>query len=195
MSTKYKFLDPEGIYFVSFATVHWIDIFTRLEYKEIFCDSIRYCQLNKGLIIHAWCLMSNHVHLIFSAKEKGTQSDILRDLKKFTAKKIVEAIKNNTSESRKEWILEKLYFAGSQNSNNKYVQLWQQDNHPIEIFSPKVISQKIEYVHNNPIVAGIVSEAHHYLYSSARDYNGIKGLIDVEILDIPSSLVGYVLST
>ena len=195
MSTKYKFLDPEGIYFVSFATVQWIDIFTRLEYKEIFCDIIRYCQLNKGLIIHAWCLMSNHVHLIFSAKEKGTHSDILRDLKKFTAKKIVEAIKNNPSESQKKWILEKLYFAGSQNSNNKYVQLWQQDNHPIEIFSPKVISQKIEYVHNNPIVAGIVSEAHHYLYSSACDYIGIKGLIEVEILDIPSGFVGYVLST
>jgi putative transposase len=139
--------------------------------------------------------MSNHIHLIFSAKEKGTQSDILRDLKKFTAKKLVESIQKNPAESRKEWILEKLYFAGSQNSNNKYVQLWQQDNHPIEIFSPKVISQKIEYVHNNPIVTSIVSEAHHYLYSSARDYNGIKGLIDVEILDIPSSLVGYVLST
>lgn len=107
----------------------------------------------------------------------------------------METIKTNPSESRKEWILEKLYFAGSQNSNNKYVQFWQQDNHPIEIFSPKVISQKIEYVHNNPIVAGIVSESHHYKYSSACDYIGIKGLIYVEILDIPSSLVGYVLST
>ena len=70
MSTKYKFLDPEGIYFVSFATVDWVDVFTRQEYKDIFIDSLKYCQKNKGMIIHAWCLMTNHVHLIFSSNEK-----------------------------------------------------------------------------------------------------------------------------
>ena len=81
MSSKYKFLDPEGIYFVSLATVGWVDVFTRIEYKEIFVDSLRYCIDKKGLILHAWCLMTNHVRLIFSSKDSGMHFATLRDLK------------------------------------------------------------------------------------------------------------------
>ncbi len=80
MSTKYNFLDPEGIYFVSLATVGWVDVFIRIEYKEIFVDSLRYCIDKKGLILHACCLMTNHVHLIFSSQELGEHSAILRDI-------------------------------------------------------------------------------------------------------------------
>ena len=84
--------------------------------------------------------------------------------------------------------------AGQKQGNNKDFQFWQQDNHPIELFSPLVTFQKIDYVHNNPVVAGIVSEAEHYLHSSARDYLGIKGVLDVELLERPMSLEGYVFS-
>ncbi|MBK7466659.1 MAG: transposase [Saprospiraceae bacterium] len=80
MSTKYKFLDAEGIYFVSFTTVGRVDVFTRIAYKEIFVDSLRYC-INKKDFLYAWCLMTNHVHLIFSNKESGKHSAILRDIK------------------------------------------------------------------------------------------------------------------
>lgn len=85
MSTKYKFIDNNGIYFVSFATVSWVDVFTGPSYIEIFSKSIRYCQQNKGLNLHAWCLMSNHVHLVFSRSGPDSHSDILRDFKKFTS--------------------------------------------------------------------------------------------------------------
>ena len=194
MSTKYKFIDKDGIYFVSFATVSWVDVFTRPVYNEVFIDSVRYCQLNKGLCLHAWCLMSNHAHLVFSRSGQYSHSDILRDLKKFTSKKLIEAIENNPSESRKEWMLNIFRNAGQNKINNKDFQFWQQDNHPIELFSPSVTFQKIDYVHNNPVVAGIVSEADHYLHSSARDYLGKKGILDVEILERPMSLEGYVFS-
>jgi putative transposase len=194
VSTKYKFIDNNGIYFVSFATVSWVDVFTRLTYMEIFIESVRYCQQNKGLKLHAWCLMSNHAHLVFSRSGQYSHSDILRDLKKFTSKNLIEAIENNPSESRKEWMLNIFRSAGQNKNNNKDFQFWQQDNHPIELFSPAVTFQKIDYVHNNPIVAGIVSEPDHYLYSSARDYLGINGVLDVEILERPMSLEGYVFS-
>ena len=62
MSRNYKFNNPEGVYFVSFAVVEWIDVFTRNEYKDILLDSLRYCQQEKGMEIYAWCIMSNHVH-------------------------------------------------------------------------------------------------------------------------------------
>jgi putative transposase len=192
MSTKYKFLDPEGIYFVSFATVGWVNVFARIGYKEIFVDSLRYCINKNGLILHAWCLMTNHVHLIFSSKESGKHSAILRDIKKYTYPKLLIEITTNPKESRKEWMLNIFAEAGKNNSNNLNFQFWQQGNHPIEIYSPKVISLKIVYVHNNPMNAGIVLEAVQYIYCSAIDYSGVKGLVDIEILDIPASLVGYV---
>jgi len=194
LSTKYKFIDNDGIYFISFATVSWVDVFTRLIYIEIFIESIRYCQQNKGLNLHAWCLMSNHAHLVFSRSGPYSHADILRDFKKFTSKKLIKAIENNPSESRKEWMMNIFRSAGQNKSNNKDFQFWQQDNHPIELFSPAVTFQKIDYVHNNPVVAGIVSEADHYLHSSARDYSGTKGVLDVEILERPMSLEGYVFS-
>lgn len=150
MSTKYKFIDTNGIYFVSFATVSWVDVFTRLTYMEIFIESVRYCQQNKGLKLHAWCLMSNQAHLVFSRSGQYSHSDILRDLKKYTSKKLIEAIESNPFESRKEWMMSIFRNAGQNNSNNKVNQFWQQDNHPIELFSPAVTFQKIDYVHNNP---------------------------------------------
>ncbi len=104
MSRKYKFRDPEAVYFVSFATINWIDIFTRQVYKDIVVDSINYCIENKGLIVYAWVLMSNHVHLIIESNDEPLQN-IMRDLKKHTAKELIKAIEENPRESRKEWML------------------------------------------------------------------------------------------
>ena len=81
----YKIRDQHGIYFLTFAVVEWVDVFTRKEYADIVIESLRYCIQHKGLKLYAWCIMSNHVHLIVSA-EQGNLSDVLRDFKKFTSK-------------------------------------------------------------------------------------------------------------
>ena len=101
MSRKYKFRNPDGVYFVSFAVQGWVDVFTRNEYRDIVTDNLKYCQNKKGLEIFAWCLMSNHIHLVIRAKEGFSLSDILRDYKKFTSKAIIKAINRNVKESRK----------------------------------------------------------------------------------------------
>lgn len=183
MSNKYKFYNPEGIYFVSFSVVKWIDVFTRNLYKEILLDSLTYCRDNKGLRIFAWVIMTNHVHLIISSNAGSYLENIMRDFKKFTSVKIINAIKTNQQESRKDWMLKSFENAGTQNPNNKIYQFWQQDNHPIELFNNHMIEQKLDYLHNNPVVAGIVEVPEDYLFSSARDYAGIKGYIEIEILD------------
>lgn len=179
----YKIRDKEGIHFVTFAVVEWVDVFTRKEYKDILLDSIQHCQNEKGLILHAWCLMSNHVHLVVSAKDHNT-SDILRDFKKFTSKRIIKAIEEHPGESRKDWMLKLFTEAGEQNSRNKNYQFWRQDNQPKELYSEKFTKQKIEYIHNNPFEAGIVDKAEEYLYSSARDYYNGKncGLLKLDLL-------------
>jgi REP element-mobilizing transposase RayT len=80
MSRKYKFADNDKIYFVSFATTNWIDLFIRNEYKEEIVNSIKYCQLHKDLELYGWCIMTSHVHLIIGTKDNPLQ-DIMRDLK------------------------------------------------------------------------------------------------------------------
>ena len=179
MSTKYKFYDPEGLYFVTTAVVHWIDVFTRSIYKDIIIDSLSYCIEEKGLLLHSYVIMSNHIHLIIGKqKAELTFSDILRDFKKFTAMKVIQAIKDNPQESRKEWILWMFRKAGKKNGNNIMYQFWQQDNHPIEL-KGNWIDQKLEYIHQNPVVAGWVNQPEEYLYSSARNYAGLLSPIKV----------------
>ena len=125
--------------------------------------------------------MTNHVHLIIRSKEGYLLQDILRDFKKYTSRVLIKTITENKQESRKEWVLDIFSKAGKQNSNNEKFQFWQQDNHPIEIWSEDVILQKLDYLHNNPVVEGYVDKAEEYLYSSAKDYYFDKpcGLIDI----------------
>ena len=181
MSVKYKFHEPDGCYFVTYSVVDWADVFTRNTYKDILIESWKHCQKHKGLNIHAYVIMTNHVHMIISRKSENTLEAIMRDMKKFTASKIIEAIQYSKEESRKEWLMGLFRKAGEENSNNKIFQFWQQDNHPMLCFNPDIFQQKLTYVHQNPVRAGFVEKAEDWLYSSAGDYYlGRKGLIDID---------------
>ena len=179
----YKIRNQAAIHFITFAVVGWVDVFTRKDYRDIILDSLRFCQKEKGLLLHSWCIMSNHLHLILSAREENL-SDLLRDFKKYTAKQIFTAIDNNPKESRKEWMLSIFRKEGAKNSRNKSYQFWRQDNQPQELYSGKFIVQKMNYIHHNAVEAGIVEKPEEYLYSSARDYFFTKrcGLLEVVFL-------------
>jgi len=181
MSRIYKFYNPQGLYFVSFATINWIDIFTRPLYKDILVENLNYCIKNKGLIIYAWVIMTNHVHLIIRTRKEPLQ-DIMRDFKGYTSKKILKMIKENPHESRKEWMLSLFSNAGQKNPNNKSFQLWRQDNKPMELEAKSFdVDHTIEYIHNNPVKMGFVIKPEDYLYSSAVDYAGGKGFVYIEM--------------
>lgn len=182
MSRKYKFFNKEDLYFVTYTVVDWIDVFTRNEYKDILLDSWRYCQKHKGLQIYAWCVMTNHVHMIISSNKAELWS-IMRDMKSFTSNTLKKTIDNNPNESRKKWMMQSFREAGVKNNNNDDFQLWQQHNHPIILDSNFLMDQKLEYIHNNPVKAGIVDEPEHYIYSSARDYTGMPGLVDIYFIE------------
>jgi hypothetical protein len=111
-------------------------------------------------------------------------SGTLRDFKKFTGKKVIEAIINNPAESRKDWMLQIFKDAGEPNSMNTNYQFWRQDNQPNECYSPAFTIQKLNYIHNNPVEAGIVDKAEEYVYSCARDYYHQKncGLLNVAFI-------------
>jgi REP element-mobilizing transposase RayT len=169
---------PGYKYFITLTIVDWVYVFTHPIYKHIIVNSLIYCQNKKGLIIYAWCIMSNHLHLIIEAKEEFNLSDILRDLKKYTSKKIIEAIREYP-ESRKSWLLNRFKFAGRYNKKSTGYKFWQDGNDTKEIHTTAFLKQKLEYIYNNPVVAEIVDRPAHYKYSSARDYCDEPGLIEI----------------
>ena len=182
MSSKYKPRDQVNPHFVTFTIVGWIDVFTRDLYKDIFVTSLDFCIKNKGIELHAWVIMTNHVHLIVSTK-KNNIADFVRDIKKYTCRKIIESMINNKRESRKAWMVNMFEFAGKTNSNNKYFQLWKQYYHPIELNTPRRLEIVMAYLHHNPVKAGLVWEPWHYKYSSGIDYyTNEKGLLELVLI-------------
>lgn len=172
MSEKYK-THSDGLYFVTFSVVGWLDVFTRRVYQEILIDSINYCKQNKQLKIFCYCIMPSHVHFI-TYSENGSLSNVLRDLKAHTAKQLIKAIEENPQESKKELFLKLFKYFGSKSSQNQQMQFWKHDNHPFYLYSNKMIEQKIDYIHNNPVEAGFVNNANEWRLSSANEESPIK---------------------
>lgn len=179
---RYYIRNQHEIYFLTFTVVEWIDVFTRPEYKMIIIDSLNYCIEHKGLTCYGWVLMTNHMHLLVKADEPARLSDIIRDFKKFTSKKIVSTIRE-INESRKEWLLDKFSFMARKTGRAENYKLWKDDNHAIMIIDEKMFDQKLNYIHQNPVRQMIVPQAENYLLSSAHDHSGgTQGLVRVTIL-------------
>lgn len=181
MSRKYKFNNKEGIYFVSFAVVYWMDIFVREEYSSIIIDTLKFYEEDR-LELFAYCIMPSHIHMIFRDKDNEPEK-LLRNIKRYTSKKLQESIINNQQESRRERLLWMMERSANKTSNVNKRMLWQHHNKPIELWSQKVIYQKLNYIHNNPIEAGFVVKAEDWKYSSAINYLGMQGVINVIMIE------------
>jgi putative transposase len=101
VSSKYQFRDQDKLYFVSFAVVYWIDLFTRIEYKDIMLKSWRHCINNKGMELYGWCNMTSHVHMILGS-HGSKMEDIMRDMKRHTSEELKREIAIHLVESRRE---------------------------------------------------------------------------------------------
>jgi len=184
MSRKYRFYDLNATYFVTWTVVRWLDVFTRDAYRQIILDSLAYCQREKGLHVHAWVIMTNHLHLIVSADEGIHLGHIMRDAKAFTSRHIRKELEHATGvESRQDWLLYLLQREGLHNAANHDFQLWQHDSHPVALTTREMVLQRLEYLHLNPVRAGFVNEAEHWCWSSAADYVGERGLLEIEMLE------------
>ena len=179
MSEKYKFRDPDGMYFVTTTTVGWVDVFSRPELKQVVIGSLRHCQAEKGLLIHGWCLMPSHLHMIISSVREPL-SGIMRDFKKFTANEAIKLI-DTPHESRRSWMLGLFSEVADHLKRVSNYKVWQDGNHPILLARPDIARQKLDYIHNNPVAEQIVDEPTSYLYSSARDYHtNVKGYLKID---------------
>lgn len=180
---RYIITDQNATYSLTFTIVDWVDVFIRPVYKQIIVDSLNFCIDKKGLTVFCWCLMTNHLHLIAEAKEGYQLSHIIRDFKKYTAYLILNAIQDE-HESRKDWMLYRFEYAGKFMQRIKKYHFWQDGAHAIylDLHRPELFLQRLNYTHDNPVRAGIVRNAEDYVYSSARDYCGKKGLVKVVVI-------------
>ncbi len=179
MPDTYVIKDQQAPYYLTFQVVAWVDVFTRRIYRDIIVNAFNYCTQNKSLEVHAWVIMSNHVHCILSS-QNGTLSDTIRDFKRHTSKQILQEAQSER-ESRKEWMLFQFKYAAKQHVRNDQYQVWTHENHAVEIsaFIKSMAQSKIDYIHNNPVRAGWVEAPEEYMYSSAKDYAEKKGLVQL----------------
>ncbi len=181
MSEKYKVRNLEGIYFVTSTIVGWVDLLIRPAYKDIIISSLKHCIDHKGLVVHAYVIMSSHIHMIVSTRNGESLPNIMRDFKRHTSKELIKEVKF-INESRREWMLSKFAFEAKRSIRGKDYKVWQDGFHPVELFNVAMAEQKLEYIHKNPVTERIVDETVDYVYSSVRQYAGEDGVLEVEFI-------------
>ena len=169
--SRYKIIDPTLPHFITCTVLHWIPIFTRPETVDIILESLRFLQ-KEGLKVYAYVILENHLHMIVQS------DDLSRDISRFksyTAKRLIQYL----SENNVRQVLEQLAFYKKAHKQDRAYQLWQEGSHPEWIQNDQMMQQKVVYIHHNPVKRGYVDQAEHWRYSSARNYAGSEGLLDV----------------
>jgi putative transposase len=184
MNRENPFPENQACYFLTFNTVDWVDIFIRPVYKQIIVHSLNHFIDHKGLNVYAWCLMTNHIHLLAQAKEGCVIAEIEKEFKSFTTKKILEAI-DTEPDVRKKWMMDRFENFSNLLGFLKKFQVWQTCSSPvyIDLHKKETLVEYVEHIHSNPVRDRIVDTDSDYLYSSARDYSGMAGL--VQIMKLP----------
>ncbi|MDZ7925083.1 MAG: transposase [Marinagarivorans sp.] len=169
--SRYTITDPQQPHFITLTVLHWIPVFTRPDTVNIVLDSLRFLSKD-GLKVYAWVVLENHCHFVLQSNQ--LDKDIAR-FKSFTARQLIEYLQAKNVKT----ILDQLAFYKKAHKNDRAYQFWQEGVHPELIQGDAIMRQKIEYIHQNPVKRGYVDEAVHWRYSSARDYAGNAGLLEV----------------
>ena len=170
--SRYKIFDDRYPYFLTCTIVDWIPLFSSPQIAGIVIRSLRFLQERRDVIIYAFVIMENHIHLICSSPELAIK---LARFKSFTARKTIDYLQ----EARFRKVLYLLAQAKVRHKKDREYQVWQEGSHPQMIMDEKMMIQKIEYIHNNPVKRGYVDEPTHWRFSSARNYAGMEGILEV----------------
>lgn len=170
--SRYKFHESHFPYFITSTIVEGYSLFADPNIADILLQSLRFLQEERGVILFAYVIMHNHLHII-------AEHENLQSMKSFTARKIIDYLK----ESNKTRTLKKLQIYKQSFHKDSDFQVWQEGLHPKQIHNCEIMYQKIDYIHQNPVKAGFVEASLYWRYSSALNYEGKKGLIPVSVFD------------
>jgi REP element-mobilizing transposase RayT len=163
MRSRYRVHEPDRAHFITSTVVGWLPVFSSVPCCQILADSFAYCQRHKALKLHAWAIMENHFHAIVQAPEL---SGVVADLKKFTARRLIEQL----SREGREWLLRLLEENRARHKTAIRYQLWQEGFHPQAILDDAMMLQRLDYLHHNPVRRGWVASPEHWRYSSAHEW-------------------------
>lgn len=171
--SRYKIYEPTHPHFVTCTILHWLPIFTRKESVQIVIDCLKFLQEKDDLKLYAYVILENHLHMVVQSNDlqKSMQS-----FKQYTAKQILEMLKKGNVTT----ILDQLAFYKKAHHKEKTYQVWEEGYQPKIMQTDAMMISKIKYIHENPVKRGYVDEAIHWRYSSARDYEDMDGLIEIE---------------
>jgi len=170
--SRYRVVEPGSPHFLTATINHWLPVFTRPETVEVVLDSWRFLQREAGFVLFGYVILENHLHLI------AASDDLSRDMQRFksyTAKGIIDSLERQGARR----LLELLAWLKRDYKTESQYQVWEEGSHPQRIESEAVMRQKLDYIHQNPVKRGYVDRPEHWRYSSARDYLGLPGLIEV----------------
>jgi putative transposase len=176
MRSRYKIAETASPHFITCTTVEWLPVFTRPTYLDIITASLIFCRQHKGLRLHAYVVLDNHLHLIVSA---DNLSQVIQDFKRHTAKEILAA----ANQENKQWLLRQFEFYKGIYKKKSQHQVWQEGVHPQAITAEDMLKQKLDYIHYNPVRLGLVDRPEDWRYSSARNYLGQDGVLEIDLLE------------
>jgi putative transposase len=170
--SRYRIYEEEYPYFMTNTVVAWLPVFSIPPFVDIIFNSWRFLQKERGVRIFGYVIMENHLHWIAAAQNLAEQ---VGRFKSFVARKVIDEMELRGYAT----FLQELKYFKLRHKIDQTYQLWQEGSHPEQIQNDEMMLQKLEYMHNNPVKRGYVDDAVHWRYSSARNYAGSGGLIDV----------------
>jgi putative transposase len=170
--SRYRFGDPHQPHFLTSTIVAWLAVFTRPDTVQILLDSWTFLHKEGRIVLYGYVVLENHIHWIASAEDLGKQ---VGNFKSYTARRIIDLLELQ----RVTTLLDQLQLYKLRHKIDQEHQLWQESSHPEAIDGDEMMVQKLEYTHMNPVKRGYVDDPLHWRYSSARNYAGQPGLIEV----------------
>jgi len=170
--SRYHFAEHDRPHFLTCTVVQWLPVFTRQDAVSILFDSWRYLGQHKGLKIYGYVVLENHLHAVAQAENLPV---VWSGFKSHTARKIIDLLEARKAEP----LLKRMRFTRKAHRGDRVYQFWQEGSHPQVIESEMILRQKLDYIHDNPVKRGYVDKPEQWRWSSARDYAGLPGVLEV----------------
>jgi putative transposase len=172
--SRYIITEPDKPHFMTCTIMEWLPVFTRPETVQIVLDSWCFQREHAGLRLYGYVILENHLHFVAQAQNLNK---CVSSFKSFTAAQIIDYLQTQKAER----LLQRLRFSKRAHKVDREYQFWQEGVHAEMIFNEAMMREKLAYIHANPVKRGYVSLPEHWRYSSAANYMGLGGLIDIDL--------------
>jgi len=150
----------QGIEFFTATCLNWQPLLQSHDHKRIIIDSLSFLVNDKRIWLYGYVIMPNHVHIIWCKQPEWLNKNVQQHFSKFTAQQLKFSLMNNSAELKN--------YKSTQNDRD--YQFWERRPHKATLYNRNVLEQKLDYIHYNPVKAGLCNLPEDYTYSSARYY-------------------------